>query len=176
MAVVPIKSEFVFAPGIFDIVGNSSIGYLQQGTLTENTGLGGLTPPQGNLTNNNLIMTDQTIQFKFEWGVYGSFAHAINPAFEWRIQLYFEEYGLGEFNIGPIGSKVVPMGSGTPVGLAQVNFPGTASTTITIPGGTIPAALYDVVAIIQLYDMPSGLPCFAAAFAEFNKIHFYNEH
>lgn len=176
MAVVPIKSENVFAPGIFDIVGNSSIGYLQQGSMTESPALGGTNPPTGNLAVNNLVMIDQTIQFKFEWGVFGTFAHALNPAFEWRIQLYFEQYGVGEYNIGPIGSKVVPMGSGNAVGLLQVDFPGTASTTITIPGGTVPPGLYDVVAVIQLYDMPSGLPCFAAAFAEFNKINFYQEH
>jgi len=157
------------------MVGNSVV-LAQQATLTESAGPGGLTPPTGDLAVNNLIMTDQDIKFKFEWGVYGSFAHAINPAFEWRIQLYFEQYGIGEFNIGPIGSKVVSYGSGIPVGLSKVDFPGTASTTISIPGGTIPAGLYDVVAIIQLYDMPSGLPCFTAAFAEFNKINFYQEH
>ncbi|MBC7777139.1 MAG: hypothetical protein H7246_17030 [Phycisphaerae bacterium] len=165
---VPIKSESVFPAGIYDISGNGQIS-----TITEAPGLGGHPVPSGNLTVNNLVMTDQPIQFKFEWGVFGAFAHAINPAFEWRIQIYLEQYGIGEFSLGAAGFKAVSNGSGT-VGapLGQVDF----STTIYIPGNTVPPGLYDVVAVIQLYDMPSGLPCFAAAFAEFNKINFYQEH
>ena len=183
MAVVPIKSENLFGPNIFDIVGNSSIfGSPQHVHLTEAAGVGGLNPPTGDLVLNNLIMTEQEIKFKFEWGVSGSFVHVVNPVFEWRIKIYMEQYGPGEFDlIGTtgFGYKIVPWSSGTPLGLAQRNFPGAAgSTTITIPGGNIPAGLYDVVAVIQLYDGPGpfALPCFAAAFVEFNKINFYQEH
>ena len=163
---VPIKSEQVFPTGIYDIAGNGQIS-----TLTESPGTG---LPTGNLVINNLVMTDQPIQFKFDWGVYGVFAHALNPNFEWRIQIYLEQYGVGEFNLGAAGFKAVSNGSGTPNGPNQVDF----TATINIPGGIVPAALYDVVAIIQLYDGPlaTDLPCFAAAFAEFNKIHFYQEH
>ena len=117
-------------------------------------------------------MTDQPLQLNFNWGVSGAFPHAINPAFEWRIQVYFEQWGNAEFAGGPIGTSILN-GAGVPgVPLGQINY----SATVNIPANTIPPGLYDVVAIIQLYDMPSGLPCFAAAFAEFNKINFYKEH
>lgn len=168
---VPIYSEASFPTGIFDISGNGQVA-----NLTEFPGGGGLPIPTGNLAVNNLIMTDQPIQFRFDWGVFGVFAHVVNPAFEWRIQIYLEQYGVGEFNLGSAGYLAVPWSTGTASSM-QVNFPGTVgSTTINIPANTIPPALYDVVAVIQLYDMPSGLPCFAAAFAEFNKINFYREH
>lgn len=159
-------------PGYFDIVGNGQIA-----TLTESPGWGGLTPPVGNLTNNNLIQTNQQIQFKFEWGVYGIFAHMVNPLFEWRIEVFLEKYGPGEFSLGPVGRLSLPWSAGIVTTPTQVNFPGNiGSTTITIPPYSIPEGLYDVVAVIRLHDMPSGLPCFSAAFAEFGKIHVYREH
>ncbi len=168
MIIAPISSEQVFPPNIYDISGNGQVSY-----LTESAGAGGFPVPSGNLTVSNLIMTDQPLQFNFNWGVLGAFAHAMNPNFEWRIQLYFEQWGSGEFAIGPLGATTLLNGAGVPgVPLGQVNF----TATINIPANTIPVGLYDVVAIIQLYDMPSGLPCFAAAFAEFNKINFYKEH
>jgi len=167
MIIAPINSEQVFGTNIFDIGGTTQIT-----TLAEQLASGGTNPPLGNTVVSNLIMTDQPLQFNFNWGVHGVFAHALNPAFEWRIQLYFEQWGVGEFNIGAIGSTSVLMGSGVPGGPDQYNF----SATINLPANTVPPALHDVVAIIQLYDMPSGIPCFAAAFAEFNKINFYKEH
>ena len=166
MALVPIKSEHVFSAGIYDISGNGQIS-----SFTEGIGVG---LPTGNLVINNLVMTDQPIKFKFDWGVNGIFAHALNPNFQWRIQIYMEQYGFGEFNLGPAGFTTVSHGAGVPNGPNQRDF----TATINIPGGTVPAALYDVVAVIQLYDGPlaTDLPCFAAAFAEFNKINFYKEH
>ena len=177
---VPINSEPTLAP-YFDINGNANIGNLKQGTLTESLGAGGFSPPDGNTLVNNLIMTDQPIQFKFEWGVGGIFAHMVNPAFEWKIEVFLEQYGPGEFTLGPTGRLTVPWSTGTFSSTTQVNFPGTGSpnsTTIYVPANSIPEGLYDVVAVIRLHDAPGmgGLPCFVAAFAEFGKIHFYQEH
>ena len=156
-------------PGLFDFTGTAQVG-----NLREFASPGGFTA--GNLIENKLIQTDQQVNFKFEWTVKGIFAHAINPAFRWQIELFFERYGPQEFNL-PGGVQTLNYGSGNFTPPDEVSYPGTASTTVTIPGGTIPEGVYDVVAVLRLlHEAPDNTPCFLAAFAEFGKINFYQEH
>lgn len=175
MIIRALNSESI-APGYFNIGGVTQIG-----TLNELAGAGGL-DPGSNAFGSSLIQTDQPIQIRLAWGVSGDFAHMINPAFEWRIEVFLERYGPLEFGFLPgVGRTSLTWGSGTLANVipGQMNFPGTFvpnSTTITIPAFAVPEGLYDVVVVLRLHDMPSGLPCFAAAFAEFGKIEFYREH
>lgn len=161
-------------PGFFDFVGGSQVG-----NMTEFNSPGGLTV--GNLSQSRLIQTDQVIEFRFAWDVTGIFAHALNQNFLWEIELFLEQYGPGEFVFPPnVGKTTLAYGSGTPALGNVVSFPGTGaptSTTISIPAGTIPAGVYDVVAVIRLtHPAPASTPCFLAAFAEYGKIQFYQEH
>lgn len=161
--------------GFFDFRGVGQVG-----NLDELASLGGFTAGS-NVIGSRLIQTDQQVDFRFQFSVEGMFAHAFNPNFRWRIELYLERYGPLEYNF-PAGLGFVELtyGSGDYVGANEVHFPGAGapnSTTISIPGGNIPEGVYDVVAVIRLlHEAGNNTPCFLAAFAEFNKINFYQEH
>jgi len=162
-------------PGIFDIDGTSIVG-----NMFEFPSGGGLTV--GNTASSRMIQTDQPVLFQFSWNVSGIMTHTFNPAFLWEIELLLEQYGPGEFNLGPVGKKTLTFGSGAftplPAGSGTTSFPGVAgSTDINIPAGTIPAGIYEAVAVIRLtHPAPTFTPCFLAAFVEYGKIQFYQEH
>lgn len=127
-----------------------------------------------------MIQTDQTIEFRFEWTIKGMFAHAFESKSRWKIEIFMERYGPLDFDLGATGVKILDYGTGDLLLPDEVHFPGAGaptSTTVTIPGGTIPEGVYDVVALISLlHKAPNDTPCFLAAFAEFGKISFYREH
>ncbi len=154
-------------PGLFDFTGVGQVANLNE--LPD-------TFPLGNLTNNKLIKCDQPVEVKFDWTVSGIFAHAMDPNSGWKIELFLEKYGPGEFAFpAGVGDKTVKYNTGTVSGgglTAQVSFTG---VTIAIPANTVGEGIYDVVAAIR-YLHPDGTPCFLAAFAEFGKIDFYQEH
>ncbi|MFN0037475.1 MAG: hypothetical protein ACKVUS_20635 [Saprospiraceae bacterium] len=167
---VYLQSEVTLAP-YFDFTGT---GVVDSSELPSPT----FTP--GNVANNRLIQTNQDVKFRFDWSVKGYFAHIIDPNSKWRLEILLERMGPGEFALpGGVGVKTLTYGSGTHVGTGinqQLNYPGAVgSTTITIPGGTVPEGIYDVVAVLRLLE-PGGAPCFLAAFAEFGKLDFYAEH
>ncbi len=168
--VVGIRSE-VTQPGLFDFVGISMIG-----RMDEFPSGGGLT--LGNVGTSRLVQTDQQVDFRFQWNVSGIFTHTINPAFLWQIEIFLEQYGPDEFSLGATGRKSLAFGTGTPALGNTISFPGVAgSTTISIPPNAIPEGVYDVVAVIRLtHPAPTFTPCFLAAFAEYGKIQFYQEH
>lgn len=169
----PLVSETI-AAGYFDIAGGA-----QLATMNELPGGGGL-HPGSNAINSQLVQTDQPLQIRLDWSVSGIFAHLVNPAFEWRIEVFLERYGPAEYGFPPmVGRTSLTWGTGTLAPITQMNFPGVGfpnSTTINIPAFTVPEGLYDAVVVLRLHDMPGGLPCFAAAFAEFGKLQFYREH
>jgi hypothetical protein len=159
--------------GIFDLKG---VG--KAGNLIEFGSGGGFT--LGNVLEKRLIQTDQRVDFVFEWTVKGMFAHAFNPNFRWRIEVFMERYGPLDFDLGANGIATLNYGSGDLVAPDEVSYPGAGaptSTTVSIPPNTIPEGVYDVVAVLRLLH-PAGddTPCFLAAFAEFGKINFYQEH
>mgnify|MGYP001019267272 CR=1 FL=1 len=172
MVNVALQSEVTLAP-FFDFSGFGQVANLNEGPSPVFT-------PGNNALNSRLIQTDQDISIRFQWSVRGVFAHVFNPNAIWRLELLLEQMGPSEFTL-PRGVTTLTYGSGTMVGGgvgAVVNFPGAGapnSTTITIPGGTIPEGIYDVVAVLRLLH-PDGTPCFLAAFAEFGKLDFYAEH
>ena len=169
---VPLISEFTL-PGFLDFTGVAQVG-----NLTEGPSVAIFT--SGDVTNNKLIQTDQQVKFDFAWTVQGMFAHAINPLFRWKIEVFFEKYGPGEFAVpGGLGVRLLDYGSGTFLAPDKVQYPGLPnSTSIVIPPFTIEEGVYDIVALITMIHGPSpdDSPCFVAAFAEFNKIAFYREH
>ncbi len=167
---VNLQSEVTLAP-YFDFYGTGHV-------VSSESPSPNFTP--GNLGNNRLIQADQDVSFKFDWSVRGYFAHIIDPNSKWRLELLLERMGPAEFAIpAGLGVKTLTYGSGVHVGSGvnqQINYPGVSgSTTITIPGGTIPEGIYEVVAVLRLQE-PSGAPCFLAAFAEFGKMDVYKEH
>ena len=167
---VPIVSEVTLA-GLFDFTGRGQVANLTE--LPD-------TFPTGNLANNKLIKCDQPVALKFDWTVRGIFAHVMDPNSGWKIELFLEKYGPNEFTFpAGVGEKALKYNSGAVSGSglnAQMSFPGAVgSTTILIPADTISEGIYDVVAAIR-YLHSDGTPCFLAAFAEFGKIQFYNEH
>ncbi|MFN0175768.1 MAG: hypothetical protein ACKVU0_14040 [Saprospiraceae bacterium] len=173
MIIKPLNSEAI-APGYFDISGGAQIA-----SLNEIPGGGGLTPGT-NAFNSNLIQTDQPFQIRLDWSVSGIFAHVVDPSFQWRIEVFLERYGPAEFGFAPgVGRIALNWGTGILSPITQMSWPGVpGSTTVTIPAFTVPEGLYDAVVVLRLHDSPAagGLPCFAAAFAEFGKIEFYREH
>jgi len=165
LAATSFNSELTL-PGIFDFTAGSLVG-----NVVEFAG-GGPTP--GNLAQTRLIQVDQPIEFRFKWQVSGIFATLLNTNSIWEIELFFEQYGPGEISLGTTGKTQVIHGTGTS-GANTMSFPGSASTTISIPAGTLPVCVCDVVAVIRLLQ-PNGItPCFLAAFAEYGKIQFYKD-
>lgn len=86
--------------------------------------------PLGNLANNRLIKCDQPVDIKFSWAVSGIFAHVMDPNSQWKIQLFFEKYGPGEFAfpVG-IGETTLRYGSGTLSGVGL----GSSMTIAALP-------------------------------------------
>ncbi len=171
MTTAPIISEATLA-GFFDFSGIANAGNLVEFPDPN--------APLGDLVNSRLIKCDQAVNIRFDWTVSGMFAHTMNPNSLWKIQLFLEQYGPGEFSFTPgAGEKTLTYGSGVVSGggiNAAMTYPGVAgSTTVSIPANTIPEGIYDVVAAIR-YLHPDGTPCFLAAFVEFGKIDFYQEH
>jgi hypothetical protein len=138
--------------------------------------------PHGNVLVNRLIHTDQPWEVKLNWVVGGIMAHTVNPNFYWEIEVLLEKWGINEYEL-PIGvrKRTLTYGSGifSGTGPSQIiGYPGTPvnSTTISIPGGTVPPGVYGVVAVLRLLEADGVTPCFLAAFAEFGKVDFYEGH
>lgn len=130
---------------------------------------------------NRNVQTDQDIKVKLAWRTKGLFAHAIETDFKWKIEVLLERRGPGEFDLGATGVKTLTYGSGTYAGLgagSTVTYPGADanSTTVVIPGGTIPDGLYDIVVVLRMFHEDGTTPCFLAAFADFGLVDFYREH
>ena len=96
--------------------------------------------------------------------------------------MLLEKRGPGEFDLGPIGVTTLNYGTGDYAGAgaaSTVSYPGAGapnSTTITIPGGTIPDGIYDIVVVLRMLHEDGVTPCFLAAFADFGLVDFYREH
>lgn len=114
-------------------------------------------------TDNKLIQTDQPVNFGFKWTVSGALVSLLSNQNKWKVQLHFEKWGPMEFDANPAGTRLV---SFVPVSGHEYNV------VISIPGNTIPEGVYDVVAILRLYD-PNGRPLPVAGIAELGKIEYY---
>jgi hypothetical protein len=120
-------------------------------------------PWPANLTDNKLIQCEQATRFGFQWSVEGVLVPLLSNANKWKVQLFFEKWGEKEFNLGANGT-------------ASVNFVPVSgnvyNVVITLPANSIPEGVYDVVAILRLYDQRNQ-PIPVAGFAELGKIEYY---
>ena len=182
MITVPLNSEVILT-GTFQLQGTGALGNLSE-FLAPPFPTGGTIPaspfPHGNTLVNKLIHTDQPWEVKLNWVVGGILAHAIDPMFKWQIEILLEKWGSTE-DATPAANRITSLYYGSGIssgsGPAQIKtYPGTSSTTVTVPGGIIPAGVYDVVAVLRLLEADGVTPCFLAAFAEFGKIDFYDGH
>jgi len=146
--------ETLATPQSFKFKGNSVV------TIQELPTTG---PWPDNLTDNKLIQCEQAVRFGFKWAVEGVLVPLLSNANKWKVQLFFEKWGQSEFNLGASGT-------------ATVNFVPTSGHTynvvITLPANSIPEGVYDVVAILRLYD-GRNQPIPVAGFAEMGKLEFY---
>lgn len=185
MIEVKLKSEAVLV-GTFQLMGHCKMANLDEFVGTPDPFDAGPGIPDapfehGNLMRNRLIHTDQPWAVSLGWKVGGIMAHTVNPNFKWEIELLLEQWGDEEYMLPDANrKKQVLYGSGAVSGSGTsqvISYPGTrGDTTITIPGGVIPAGIYDIVAVLRLLEADGVTPCFLAAFAEFGKIDFYEGH
>lgn len=112
--------------------------------------------------NNSLIQVEQGVNFYFKWCVDGCLVPLLKCT-HWVIQVYFERWGDREFNIGTAGIKKVKFKPEEGYVYDEV---------ISLGPDTIPEGVYDIVAVLRLYDYRDN-PVPVAGFAELGKIQFY---
>ncbi|MBV6438525.1 MAG: hypothetical protein EPGJADBJ_00149 [Saprospiraceae bacterium] len=111
-----------------------------------------------------LVQCEQTYHVHFNWTVSGALVPLMRPDLRWKVEVYFERWGASEYGLP---AAINPQ----TVGFVPVSGH-TYSAIITIPGNTIPEGVYDMVAILRMYDA-AGNPLPVAGFEEMNKVQFY---
>lgn len=114
------------------------------------------------ILNNSLIQVEQGVNFGFKWCVEGCLVPLLKCSY-WKIQLHFEKWGEPEFDLGSVGVQKVKFVPES--GYQYYNV-------ISLRPNTVPEGVYDIVAVIRLYDN-AGNPVPVAGFAELGKIQFY---
>ncbi|MCW5922495.1 MAG: hypothetical protein KIS77_09130 [Saprospiraceae bacterium] len=120
-------------------------------------------PWPANLIDNKLIQCEQPVRFGFQWTVSGVLVPLLSNSNRWKVQLHFEKWGPLEFDLGANGTTYVNF---VPVSGHTYNV------VITLPANSIPEGVFEVVAILRLYDQRNQ-PIPVAGFAELGKIEFY---
>ncbi len=118
------------------------------------------------LTNDRLIQVEQGVHFHFAWGVSGAVVPLLSSNLVWKIQLFFEKWGQSESPLNPSTTvRYVPTSG------FRYN------ALINIPGNTLSEGVYDVVAVIRLYNVVSGVtsPLPVAGFVEMGKFEFFEQ-
>jgi hypothetical protein len=112
-----------------------------------------------------IYQRDQPVRIGFRWSVSGLLVSLLNPANRWHLQVYFEQMGGGEVNLGPYSQ-------------ANVNFVPTSghiyNHVMVLPPNSVPDGVFDVVAVIRFQDN-LGRPGPIAAFAELGKVTVYED-
>jgi len=118
-------------------------------------------PWPGDLANQRLIQVEQGVHFHFGWSVAGVLVPLLDRGMKWKIQVFFEKWGESESPVNPS---------------VTVNYNQTSGfnyrALISIPGNTLSEGVYDVVAVLRLYDA-NNLPLPVAGYEEMGKIQFY---
>jgi hypothetical protein len=120
-------------------------------------------PWPSDLTQNRLIQVEQPINFGFEWQVSGPLVPLLDRGFRWRISVYFEKWGMSESPVAPTAT----------VGYVPVSGH-TYNANIVLPANTLSEGVYDVVAVLRLYD-GTGKPLPVAGFEELGKFEIYEQ-
>ncbi len=120
-------------------------------------------PWPADLAQTRLIQVEQGIHFHFEWQVSGPLVPLLDRGFKWRIQVYFEKWGVSESAVAPtVSIPYIPVSGHTYRAL------------INLPANTLSEGVYDVVAVLRLYD-GSGKPLPVAGFEEMGKFEVYEQ-
>lgn len=120
-------------------------------------------PWPSDLTQNRLIQTEQPINFNFEWQVSGPLVPLLDRGFKWKIQVYFEKWGVSESAVAPNATvSYVPVSGHT------------YHAVINLPANSLREGIYDVVAVLRLYDS-AGRPLPVAGFEEMGKFEVYEQ-
>ncbi len=120
-------------------------------------------PWPSDLTQERLIQVEQAIHFHFEWQVSGALVPLLDRGFRWKIQVYFEKWGVSESAVAPTATvSYIPVSGHT------------YRTVINLPGNSLSEGVYDMVAVLRLYDA-SGNPLPVAGFEELGKFQVYEQ-
>jgi hypothetical protein len=114
------------------------------------------------ILNNTLIQVEQGVNFGFQWSVSGCLVPLLKCS-HWKVQLHFEKWGEPEFDLGALGITQVKY-------VPESGY--TYNTVISLRPNTVPEGVYDIVAVIRMYDYKNN-PVPVAGFAELGKIQFY---
>lgn len=125
-----------------------------------------------NVPIERVIQTDQMFTVGVQWSVAGLLTGLIDPNAKWHVQVYFEQLGGGEINLGGASHQDVTFGTFTPIpgvtGGRQYN------ARLSFPPNSIPEGLYEVVCVLRLLNSSHG-PGPVAGFAELGKVEFYQD-
>lgn len=132
------------------------------GTALVTSNEGATTGPwPADLTNQRLIQAEQSVYFLFKWTVSGVLVPLLAPGMKWKIQVFFEKWGQSESPVNP--STIVP----------YVPTSGhTYNAMISIPPNTLNEGVYDVIAVLRLYDS-SNNPLPVAGYEEMGKYQIF---
>jgi len=120
-------------------------------------------PWPSDLTQERLIQVEQPLNFHFEWQVSGALVPLLDRGFRWRIQVYFEKWGISESAVAP--SAVV----------SYIPVSGhTYHAVINLPANSLHEGVYDMVAVLRLHDA-AGRPLPVAGFEELGKFQVYEQ-
>lgn len=110
----------------------------------------------------NVIQRDQPVSVAIKWESSGLLVPFL--AGEWRLNIYMEQMGQGEYTL-PISEASVNFNAASP----------TQSHVFNIAPNTVPAGLYRVLCSLTLVspDATGNVPGPVAAFAEFGLVQFY---
>jgi hypothetical protein len=140
-------------PGSFQFSGASIV------TSNESVFTTGPWPPD--LTNQRLIQVEQGMYFHFQWSVAGVLVPILAPGMKWKIQVFFEKWGQSESPVNPsLNVNYVPVSGHL------------YNATIAIPPNTLSEGVYDVVAVLRLYDAV-GNPLPVAGYEEKGKFQLF---
>jgi len=113
-----------------------------------------------------LIQCEQDSHVHFTWTQSGGLIPFLNASMlEWRLDVLFEKWGNAEWSPAiPAAQRVVAFSN---------NNPHTYNQLITIPANSVPEGIYDIVAVLRLYNKFTGAPLPLAGFVELNKVQYY---
>lgn len=118
-------------------------------------------PWPADLTNQRLIQVEQSVYFRFKWSVSGVLVPLLSAGMKWKIQVFFEKWGQSESPVNPS---------------TFVNYVPTSghnyNALISIPPNTLSEGVYDVVAVLRLYDT-NGYPVPVAGYEEMGKYQIF---
>ncbi len=164
----PFKFEHALPSPWFNFNGGAGLTQIEGGSIGSN-------PPEVlNLDVQRILQTNQACYFQFQWSISGLILPSLNPENQWHLQVYFEQLGGGEINLGAFShldkDLSIVNNSTIPLTTAGTSY----NQVIAFPANSVPEGIYDVVGVIRMVT-PSHQPLWVAAFAEMGKVQFYKD-